>query len=198
MYIIDLSLLVLMLRPSSIFASPFLTIVPKADSLDSISLAVRSCVTIRTNIPIRIRIVRLGRALGYLRKRGSKNRIDLAKKGLVAALKRLVDGALIVYEQDDVTNEAPIPLSVLDSSHNHALLIQDNTGYTSDSWRDPVLLTKDFLFNQANIREVSRCHALSGVVIQRVCSQAALTSLIDLLFHSHYGALTNLILFLVQ
>ena len=149
--------------------SPHLTVVPKPDCLDNITLTVRPCVTIQTEIPIRIRIVRLPKALGYLKKRGTKSQIDLSKKSLVVALKRLVEGALIVYEKDDITEgvEAPLPLNLLDSSYYHALLIQDLTGQNNGSWRDPVLLTKDFLFNQMKTRELSRCHALSGVVIQK-------------------------------
>jgi hypothetical protein len=111
--------------------------------------------------------VRLGKSLGYLKKKGAKSQIDLSKKGFLVALNRLVEGAQIVFEKNDVTkgNEVPLPLSVIDSSrHYHVLLIFDGT-----NWRDPVLLTKDFLFNPMSLREVSRCHALSGIVIRKVC-----------------------------
>ncbi|KAL7543622.1 LOW QUALITY PROTEIN: hypothetical protein ACHAXR_013206 [Thalassiosira sp. AJA248-18] len=149
--------------------SPYLTVVPKSDSLDSITLDVRTCVTIRTEIPIKIRIVRLGKSLilsNKSRKHTSKVRskkMDLAKKNLMSALRRAVEGAPIVYETSDTEGGFwALPLDVIDSSHYHALLIQWN-----NSWRDPVLLTKDFLFNPMNIREVSRCHALSGIVVQK-------------------------------
>ena len=117
--------------------------------------------------------MRLGKSLGYLKKNGAKSKtgaksqIDLSKKGFLVKLNRLVEGAQIVHEKDDVTKgaEVPLPLSVLDSSHHyHALLVYDGT-----SWRDPVLLTKDFLFNPKNLREVTRCHALSGIVVRKVC-----------------------------
>lgn len=123
--------------------------------------------TIQTDIPIRIRIVRLTKGLRYLRKRGAKSQIDYSKRGFSVGLSRLVDGAQIVYEKDDATKgaEVPLPLSVLDSSrHYHVLLIFDGA-----NWRDPVLLTKDFIFNPMSVREVSRCHALSGIVIRKVC-----------------------------
>lgn len=116
--------------------------------------------------------MRLGKSLRCLKKRGAKSKtgaksqIDLSRKGFLVALNRLVEGAQIVYEKDGVTKgvEVPLPLSVIDSSHHyHVLLIFDGT-----NWRDPVLLTKDFLFNPMNVREVSRCHALSGVVIRKV------------------------------
>ena len=142
-----------------------MTIVPNPEeSLDSISLTVRPCVTIESDIPVRIRIVRL-KSLGYLKKKGTRQ-LDLTKKRLVVALKRLVEGALIVYERDDISKgvDAPVPLSILDSFHYHALLIQDSSG----SWRDPVLLTKEFLFNLNCVREVSRCHAISGIVVKKV------------------------------
>ena len=143
--------------------SPHLTVVPKADHLDSITLLVRPCVTVTADTPIRIRIVRLPKALGYLRKKG---KIDVTKKHLSAALKRLVVGAAIIYEKDSISEgaEAPLPLNILDSSHNHALLIQD---LKKKTWRDPVLLTKDFLFNPTSIREIDRCHALSGICVQK-------------------------------
>ena len=141
-----------------------MTLVPNPESLDSIRLTVRPCVTIESDIPVRIRIVRL-KTLGYLKKRGTRQ-LDLTKKRLVVALKRLVEGALIVYERDEISKgvDAPLPLNILYSSHYHALLIQD----TSGSWRDPVLLTKEFLFNLNHVREVSRCHALSGIVVKKV------------------------------
>ena len=77
-------------------------------------------------------------------KRGTKSQIDLTKKNLVAALKRLVKGAPIVHEKDDVGEgaHAPLPLDVMDSSHYHALLVQDVTDHDNNSWRDTVLLTE--------------------------------------------------------
>ncbi|KAL7554677.1 hypothetical protein ACHAWF_018946 [Thalassiosira exigua] len=145
--------------------SPFITVVPKSDSLDNLSLNVRTSVYIRTDIPVGIRIVRIGKAVSKFRagKKDTSN-IDLGKKNLMAALKRVVEGAPIVYEKHGINEGdiAPLPLDVLESSHYHALLIQWN-----NSWRDPVLLTKDFLFNPTNLRQVSRCHALSGIAVHK-------------------------------
>ena len=140
-------------------------------NLDSKTLAVRPSVTIQTEIPIKIRIVRLGKtnAFLHLRKRGVKSQLDLTRKGLVGMLNRLVEGALIVYEKDAAKGvDAPLPLQVLESSHFHALLIQNLTGDVN-VWRGPVLLSKDFLHNPMSIRQVSRCHALSGIVVRKVC-----------------------------
>lgn len=158
--------------------NPHLTIEPKLDRLDSVTLTLRPSVTIQTEIPIKIRIVRISKSktFGHLRKRGAKSQIDLSKKGLIAILTRLVEGALIVYEKDATKGvDTPLPLQVLDSSHLHALLIQDLTGrhlsnlvHDGNVWRDPVLLSKDFLHNPMSIRQVSRCHALSGIVVRKV------------------------------
>lgn len=165
--------------------SPHLTIEPKLDRLDSVTLTVRSSVIIKTDVPINIRIVRLGKTklFGRLRKRGvASSQIDLSKKGLLAVLNRLVDGSIIVYEKDAAKGDhTPLPLPVLESSHLHALLIQDLTGrhlshlvqdlsgrHDGPVWRDPVLLSKDFLHNPMSIRQVSRCHALSGIVVRKV------------------------------
>ena len=70
-----------------------------------------------------------------------------------------------MYEDVGIEGAVAVPLDVLDSSRYHALLIQPLTG--SCSWRDPVLLTKDFLYNPMNFQHVSRCHALSGIVVQK-------------------------------
>ena len=74
-----------------------------------------------------------------------------------------------MHERNNVTDGVadPLPLDLLDSSHYHALLIQDLTGNDSNSWRDPVLLTKDFLFNTVQSRDISQRHALSGVVVRK-------------------------------
>ncbi len=154
--------------------SPYLTIEPKLNRLDSVCLTVRPSVTIKTDIPIKVRIVRLGKAksFGHLRKRGiASSQIDLSKKGLEAVLNRLVDGAIIVYEKDAAKGvDTPLPLPVLESSHLHALLVQDLTGrHDGQVWREPVLLSKDFLHNPTSIRQVSRCHAVSGIVVRKVC-----------------------------
>ena len=142
-----------------LFLRPHLTVVPKSDSLDSISLDVRSNVNIHSDIPIKIRIVRLGKTRGKLRKEGTgakSKKLDLTKKHLMAALRRVVEGSPIVYETNGTEEGGvPVPLDVLDSAYYHALLIQWNK-----SWRDPVLLTKEFLFNPMNIKEVSH-----GIVI---------------------------------
>jgi len=154
--------------------SPHLTIDPMLDrlNLDSKTLTVRPSVTIQSEIPIKIRIVRLGKTNSFLhlRKRGVKSKIDLTRKGLVGMLNGLVEGALIVYEKDAAKGvDTPLPLQVLESSHFHALLIQDLTTGDGNVWRDPVLLSKDFLHNPMSIRQVSRCHALSGIVVRKVC-----------------------------
>ncbi len=154
--------------------SPYLTIVPKSAQLDAISLHIRTCVTFRTEIPVNIRIVRLS-SVHNLRKRGSKHLIDLTKKNVIAALRQLVEGAPIVYEKKGISESmnkmdysSPIPLDVLDSSHFHCLLIQDATNSEpNNSWRDPVLLTKDFLLNPMHVAEVTRCHAMSGILVQK-------------------------------
>jgi len=157
-------------RRSASGFSPYLTVVPKSDSLDSVTLDVRTSVHIRTEIPIKIRIVRLGKSpLNFRSKHGTKLKIDLAKKNLIPALRRVVEGAPIVYEKSGIKegDAAPLPLDVLDSSHFHALLIQPLTERENNSWRDPVLLTKDFLFNPTNIGDVTRCHCLSGIVVRK-------------------------------
>ena len=173
-----------MVTYSLVACSPHLTIEPKLDRLDSVTLTLRPSVTIQTEIPIKIRIVRIRKykTFGLLGRRGARSQIDLTKKGLVATLTRLVEGALIVYEKDATKGaDTPLPLHVLDSSHLHALLIQDLTGrhlsnlvqdligrHDGNVWRDPVLLSKDFLHNPMSIRQVSRCHALSGIVVRKV------------------------------
>ncbi len=123
--------------------------------------------TITTEIPIKIRIVRLFKKIGYLRKRGTKSQIDLSKKNLGPAMKRLAQGAVIVHERNVVKEGGsdPLPLDILDSSHYHILLIQDLTTGNTDSWREPVLLTKDFLFNTMQSREISRCQSSSGILV---------------------------------
>ena len=147
--------------------APFLTVVPNQDSLDAVKLSVRSSIQIKSEIPIRVRIVRLPKKLGYLQKRNTKL-VDLTKKNLAAALRRIVSGSLIVHEL--IINEgsvAAVPLNIVLSTHYHALLFQDVSGEESDAWRDPVLLTKDFLFNEMHLREVKKCHTLSGINIQK-------------------------------
>lgn len=155
-------------KRSSCGFAPLLTVVPNQQScLDEIKLTVRSSIQIKSEIPIRVRIVRLPQKLGYLQKRNTKL-VDLTKKNLAAALRRVVKGALIVHEMlISEESVAAIPLSIVLSSHYHALLFQDVSGEESDTWRDPVLLTKDFLFNDMELREVSKCHTMSGISIRK-------------------------------
>jgi hypothetical protein len=150
---------------------PYLTVAPKATSLDTITLYVRSNVVIRSEIPVKIRIVRLGKSAGQFSKQGLRKRnkrsIDLTKKYLMTALSRAVEGALIVYEsrcngEGDVVS---LPVSLLMSSSFHAILIQDLSGKAKNAWRSPLLFTRDFLFNPMNICDVSRYHTMSGVVV---------------------------------
>ena len=153
-------------RASCGFA-PFLTVVPNQQSLDAVKLTVRSSIRIKSEIPIRVRIVRLPQKLGYLQKRNTKL-VDLTKKNLAAALRRVAKGALIVHEMlISEGSVASVPLNIVLSMHYHALLFQDVSGEESDTWRDPVLLTKDFLFNEVKLREVSKCHTISGINIRK-------------------------------
>ena len=155
-----------MKRASCGFA-PFLTVVPNQQSLDAVKLTVRSSIRIKSEIPIRVRIVRLPQKLGYLQKRNTKL-VDLTKKNLAAALRRVAKGALIVHEMlISEGSVASVPLNIVLSTHYHALLFQDVSGEESDTWRDPVLLTKDFLFNEVKLREVSKCHTISGINIRK-------------------------------
>ena len=152
---------------------PYLTVVPKSTSLDTISLYVRSNVVIRSEIPVKIRIVRLGKSAGQFSKQGlqkrNKKSIDLTKKYLMTAINRAVEGAPIVYERrcSGEGDVVALPVSLLVSSSFHAILIQDVSGKANNAWRSPLLLTRDFLFNPMNIRDVSRYHTMSGVVIQK-------------------------------
>jgi len=152
---------------------PYLTVVPKSTSLDTIALYVRSNIVIRSEIPVKVRIVRLGKSAGQFSKRGSQKRnkksIDLTKKHLMTALNRAVEGAPIVYEHrcNGEGDVVALPVSLLVSSSFHAILIQDVSGKAKNAWRSPLLFTRDFLFNPMNIRDVSRYHTMSGVVIQK-------------------------------
>ena len=152
---------------------PYLTVVPKSASLDTITLYVRSNVVIRSEVPVKVRIVRLGKSAGQFSKQGSQKRnkksIDLTKKYLMTALKRAVEGAPIVYECrcSGEGDAVALPVPLLVSSNFHAILIQDVSGKAKNAWRDPLLFTRDFLFNPMNIRDVSRYHTMSGVVIQK-------------------------------
>ena len=152
---------------------PYLTVVPKSTSLDTMSLYVRSNIVIRSEIPVKIRIVRLGKSAGQFSKQGMQKRnkkaVDLTKKYLITALNRAVEGAPIVYErmckgEGDVV---ALPLAFLVSSSFHAILIQDVAGKANNAWRSPLLFTRDFLFNPMNIRDVFRYHTMSGVAIQK-------------------------------
>ena len=110
------------------------------------------------------------KSLGYLKKHGTTKSIDLTKKNLVPALKRLVKGSLIVYEKDDLVDgvSCAVPVDLFNSSHYYALLIQDSTSNNrNDVWRNPILLTQDFLFNTMDIPDVARSHSLSGVVVKK-------------------------------
>lgn len=152
---------------------PYLTVVPQSTSLDTITLYVRSNIVIRSAIPVRVRIVRLGKSAGQFSKQGlqkrNKKSIDLTKKYLMTALNRAVEGAPIVYEHrcNGGGDVVALPLSVVISSSFHAILIQDVSGRAKNAWRPPLLFTRDFLFNPMNIRDVSRYHTMSGVVIQK-------------------------------
>lgn len=155
------------MKKASCGFAPHLALIPIEESLDAVKLTLRSSISIKSEIPVRIRIVRLPQKLGYLQKRNTKL-IDLTKKNLAVALRRVVNGALIVHEiLVSEGNVAAVPLNIVLSSHYHALLFQDVSGEESDSWRDPVLLTKDFLFNELNLREVAKCHTVSGINIRK-------------------------------
>lgn len=153
------------IRNASGFA-PNLVVVPQSGSLTSISLLIRTSLTVKLDCPVKIvRIVQLPKSFG--RPQGSKKTMDLSKmKHLSAALKTLVEGANIVFEKKNVQEGdlVPVHLDLLDSLYPHALLIQD---VEQDGWRHPVLLTKSFLFNPTNIQQVIRCQAMSGVVVRR-------------------------------
>ena len=147
--------------------SPNLTVIPEQGSLTSISLFVRTTLAIKTDCPVNIiRIVQLPKSFG--RSRQGKTKLDLSKlKHISAMLKVLVEGAPIVFEVRDIAEDETIsvPLPVIDSSRHHALLIQD---LDCPFWRHPVLLNKSFLYNQMNMSQVNKCHAMSGIVVKRL------------------------------
>lgn len=147
----------------------FLTLVPTSDSLDAMTVEARSCLSIQSQILVNIRIVRLSKSIGYLSKRGNKSVIDLTKKNLMPALKRLVKGSLIVFEKHALGEKSScsVPVDLFNSSHYYALLIQDIIGSSRDQWRDPILLTQDYLFNTMGLADVARSHSLSGICIKK-------------------------------
>jgi hypothetical protein len=142
----------------------YLTVVPQEGALPSLSFVVRTSLAIQCEHKVNIRIVRLPKSFG---KSSQGKKLDLSKKKyLSAALQALVKGSPIVFEVKEVGENVTVPihLGVMDSYHHHALLIQD---LNIDGWRHPVLLTKDFLFNSMGLPEVTRCHSMSGIVINR-------------------------------
>ena len=98
-----------------------------------------------------------------------KSAIDLTKKNLVPALKRLVNGALIVFEKNALAkgDSCAVPADLVNSMHYYALLIQDITENNDEVWRDPILLTQDYLFNTMDLSSVSRSHSLSGISVKK-------------------------------
>jgi len=151
---------------------PYLTLVPISEGLDSVTIHARSPLTVTAETPINIRVVKVG-DLGPLHGRKANRErdrtVNLAKKNLDFYFKQLTAEAPIVFERNDLEpgTKIGLPINIMLSSSFHFLLIGDLAKDGNVFWREPVLLTKNFLFNPRHISEVVRCHAASGLTVQR-------------------------------
>ena len=151
---------------------PYLTLVPISEGLDSVTIHARSPLTVTAETPINIRVVKvadLGPLHGRKANREKDRIVNLAKRNLDFYFKQLTAEAPIVFERNNLEpgTKIGLPINIMLSSSYHFLLIGDVAKDSNVFWREPVLLTKNFLFNPRHISEVSRCHAASGVSVQR-------------------------------
>jgi len=161
-------------RDESQYASgfePYLTLVPSSQGVDSITITARSSLMVEAETPINIRVVKVA-DLGILHGHKNKERdrtVNLTKKNLDSIFKQIVSDAQIVFEQHnlDAGNKVGLPINIMLSSSYHFLVVGDLAKDGHVFWRDPILLTRDYLLNQRHISEVVRCHAASGIAIHR-------------------------------
>jgi hypothetical protein len=129
--------------------------------LDTVTVQVRSCVTVEALTPINFRIVRVSANIAF-------NQLDLTSiKRLVNYMEVLGDGGIIVHELLHVPKkkQLPIPLNILTSPFLHMLYFRDIDD-VQRQWRAGILLHYDFLSNARNRAEISRYHAKAGISVQ--------------------------------
>ena len=151
---------------------PYLTLVPISEGLDSVTIQARSPLTVTAETPINIRVVKtadLGPLHGRKANRERDHTVNLAKRNLDFYFKQLAAEAPIVFERNNLKpgTKIGLPINIMLSSSFHFLLVGDVAKDGNMFWREPVLLTKNFLFNPRHISEVARCHAASGISVQR-------------------------------
>ncbi len=147
-------------RSVSGFAS-LLTFHAVSDILDTVTVQVRSCVTVEALTPIDFRIVRVSANVAF-------NQLDLTSmKRLVNYMEVLGDGGIIVHEILHVPKKKhlPVPLNILTSPFLHMLYFRDIDD-VQRQWRAGILLHYDFLSNARNRAEISRYHAKAGISVQ--------------------------------
>jgi hypothetical protein len=141
---------------------PTLTLVPKADILDTVTLEVRSSVVVEARTAIDIQVVQLS-------SRRFRAQRHLSKKKFMNVLDSLGDDAKIVYEKNGISRleKVPLPVFVILSPSMHMLYVRDSDPREEQPWRPGILLHRDFLFNDSHRGEITRYHARAGVNIER-------------------------------
>ena len=137
--------------PASRFA-PTLTIDPICDPLETVTLTVRSSFVIEAHTPINIEIFKVK---------------GLSKSGatIEEQMAHCLHKAQFVLRLDLKEGEnAGIPLRVILSNSLHFLRIKDQGQV---KWRDPVILDRNFLWNPAAKKSVSKAHLNVGINVAR-------------------------------
>ncbi|GMH79110.1 hypothetical protein TrST_g1205 [Triparma strigata] len=135
---------------------PALVMAPMTDALETVTMQVRSCFVLETQVPIEISIYAVnGEAQAKHRNKGVEHKIQdlFGRSSLVFSLTLKEAGA-----------RAAIPLNCIISGRLHLLQVKD---LGQDKFRTPILLDRDFLWNISNVKEINNLHRAMGIRVAR-------------------------------
>ncbi|GMI02432.1 hypothetical protein TrLO_g24, partial [Triparma laevis f. longispina] len=145
--------------------SPALVMAPMTDPLETVTMQVRSCFVLETQVPIEIQIFQVNgdssnsRAGGHHHQNKTKNRVESKIQDLFAK-----SSLVFSLTMKEAGERAAIPLNCLISSKLHLLRVKD---LGQDKFRTPILLDREFLWNLSNLKEVNNLHRTMGIRVAR-------------------------------
>ena len=162
-------------EPASAFP-PAIIVHPETDSLETVTLQIRSCFTIKAHTPLHFEIVKVGNNDLVQEHQSRYGGNALYSSGSVLSTLLNDANSVSVFEKKLKEGESAfVPLHVMTSTHLHLLCIRDsqqeekNRGKKArEQWRDPIVLTRNWLWNFNGISAITELHSACCINVERI------------------------------
>jgi hypothetical protein len=154
------------LEPASHFF-PSMIVSPVTDSLETVTLQVRSSFTIKAHTQVVVEIVRVGNT-ALVDHSVKHNKSFFTNNATLQTLLNDSKTTVVFKKSLKVGETASIPLHVTTHSHMHMISVRDTDQKSREQWRDPIVLNRSWLWNPSNSHEITELHSSRCINVEKI------------------------------